>query len=273
MHQRRMHTLRTPLLAASCAAMALSALTLSPQRAAAGPPIGINIQNVADYNGDLLFADAMKESRDWQDLAGTNLTGGQVDANGWPNQDAQIVVWHGIANMHGAYALSFNGQATIATGFGSATISGQTYNSATNTTTATLTYNSTDGSGLQVKFTNTKKTSASATNTGIANVKLMRPTSVGGTTAYSTSTTFTTQIKNLIAKFGVIRFMDYLATNANQQANWSDRLKPAYYSYNVTGPNYGWQGKAARGSTRSSLQTRPTRICGSASPRPPTIRT
>ena len=57
-------------------------------------------------------------------------------------------------------------------------------------------------------------------------------------------------IKKLIARFGVIRFMDFAATNWNQQAEWSDRVTPDFYSQAVTPPNF--------------LDTdSPTRECGS----------
>ena len=203
--------------------------------------MGINILGVSDYFEDRLFADAMKQARDFQTTTGGAIS---IDSNGWPNADFQVVPWHGIPTMNGTYKLRFNGQASsIATGFGSASVSGITYNSATNTTDATLVYNSTDGSGLQLTFTGTKRTSTSAVGTGVTNIQLMRPLTPGSTSSYAFGTTFTDQIKNAVAKFSVIRFMDYSATNSNAQVNWWDRVLPGYASMNRSGTGYGWQGK------------------------------
>ena len=206
----------------------------------AGPPIGINILYAGDYTPDLLFADAFKQSRSWNTSSGSSAS---VDSNGWPVLDANIYVWAGqTLNMSGTYALSFNGQATVTVTLGGGTISNQTYDSSSNRTTATLAMTNAD---LLLSFTNTQRTSSSATNTGITNVKLMRPTSYGASTSYPVTANFTTLIKGLINGFGTIRFMDYLATNANAQVNWSDRIPPTYATCVVSDANYGWQGKGS----------------------------
>jgi hypothetical protein len=204
--------------------------------ASAGPPVGINLNYAGDWAPDLLFADAFKQSRNWTTASGAAAP---IDSNGWPTQDANIYVWAGQAlNMSGTYALSFNGQATVS-GSGGA-VTNQSYDPSNNLTTATVTMTNAD---LNLTFTNTRRTSSSATNTGITNARLMRPTSSGAGTSYPTSTNFTTPIKNLIKKFGTIRFMDFLATNGNAQVNWSDRVPPTYASYVVAAPGYGWEGK------------------------------
>jgi hypothetical protein len=203
--------------------------------------MGINILGVSDYFEDRLFADAMRSARNFETPSGGAVG---IDGNGWPTGDFQTIVWHGIGNMNGTYKLRFNGQASsIAPSFGSATVSGVTYNSGTNTTDATLVYNNTDGAGLKLTFTGTKRTSGSATGTGLTNVQLMRPLSPGSTSSYTFGTTFTNQIKTVISKFSVIRFMDYSATNSNGQVSWSDRVLPGYASMNRGAAGYGWQGK------------------------------
>jgi len=108
-----------------------------------------------------------------------------IDSNGWPTQDANIYVWAGQAlNMSGTYALSFSGQATVS-GSGGA-FSNQAYDPSANLITATVTMTNAD---LNLTFTNTRRTSSSATNTGITNARLMRPTSYGAGTSYPTSPT------------------------------------------------------------------------------------
>ena len=192
--------------------------------------IGINLSSVHDWDGDLLFADAMKQARAW---SSPNTTDGQapVDANGWPTTDASIVVFQGRANMDGTYALSFRGQANITDGYSGTPILNKVYNSATNTTTATLPHSKTDGSGLYLRFTSTRRTAASALNTGVTDVKLMRPVTLGATTSYAPGTTFTTPIKNLVSKFQAVRMMDATGSNGGSSmvtGDWAQRRKPAY---------------------------------------------
>ena len=132
-----------------------------PVNSAASTPannMGLNIGPPLDYTTNRPFADVMKTSRDWR--AGNNPAA--VDALGWPTQDASIVVWAGLDHMQGTYRLSFTGKASVATGFGNASITNKSYDTASNTTTANLIYNSTDGSGLQLTFTSTQRTAASA---------------------------------------------------------------------------------------------------------------
>ena len=225
-------------LVAAAALLVWLAAAVASRPAWAGPPIGININYAGDWVPELLFADAFKQSRNWTTPAGATVP---IDANGWPAQDASIYVWAGqTLDMSGTYALSFGGQATVTASGG--TLSNQLYDSATNVTTATVTMGNTD---LHMVFANTRRTAASPTNTGVTNVSLMRPATYGGTTSYPPTANFTTPLKNLVGKFGVIRFMDYLATNANAQVNWSDRVAPAYASYAVADPAYGWQGKGS----------------------------
>jgi len=191
----------------------------------ASPPIGINGGFIDDYGVDITFADAMKQCRFWVDAAtGTNYNIG--DSNGWPTMDARCGLIYG-GNDAGTYALSFNGSAaSIATNNGG--ISNQVYNSSTNTTTATLTVSS--SGTLELTFTGTKRTSSSGTNTGITNVKLMRPSTEGGSTPLATSVTFTPAYETLLSQFSVVRFMDMEATNFNYSVNWSDRITPSWFS-------------------------------------------
>lgn len=206
--------------------------------------IGINVGSALDWETNRVFADVMKTSRNWRDTTSSyELT--TLDADGWPQQDAAIPVWHGIDQMHGTYALSFTGQATIATQWGSATVTDQAYDTNTNQTTAKLVYTSTDGPGLQLLFTNTRRTAGSATNTGITNVVLKRPTTVGGSQSYTTEV-FHAPFIAALASFSVLRTMDFTATNWNPAVTWSDRTRPGHASQQVGNPAIaagGWQGR------------------------------
>jgi hypothetical protein len=78
----------------------------------------------------------------------------------------------------------------------------------------------------------------------------MRPLKPGSSKSYPPTALFNDPIKALVSKFSVIRFMDFLSTNANQQKTWSDRPLPSWPSFNryssaksATNTNkFGWQG-------------------------------
>ncbi|MGH9564096.1 MAG: hypothetical protein ACRD3S_21800, partial [Terracidiphilus sp.] len=207
---------------------------------------GINIGTDLDWDTNRMFADAMKSSRAWGTTsdAGTTLPNSALDANGWPMQDASLYVWAGIGNMQGTYALSFNGQATVQPSSGA--IGNQSYNAAANLTTATLNYSSTDSqSYLTLRFTNTKRTASSGTNTGVTNVALMRPSTVGSTTPLASTQVFNPPFLAALNDFAVLRTMDYSATNGNEIANWSDRTRPVDASQAIGNPGApagGWEG-------------------------------
>jgi hypothetical protein len=202
--------------------------------------MGVNLRGVEDWSYDRLFADAMKSARRPTDY-GTWTGTPPVDAKGWPAADASIVAWHGIANMHGTYRLSFTGQAAVTTSWGSATLSNVTYDAATNTTTATLVYHPTDWSGLLLNFANTRRTPTGPTNTGVTDIKLMRPVAPGSATSYDPAATFTEPIKNLVGKFSVVRMMDATGSNGWQGLNgdWTARRPADYASQAAAGPAVG----------------------------------
>ena len=206
---------------------------------------GINIGSTADYETNRMFADVMKSSRAWGTAsdAGATLPTTALDANGWPAQDASLYVWAGIDRMEGTYALSFNGQATVAPSSG--TIANQSYNSSTNLTTATLTYTASDSNYLTLSFTNTKRTSSSSTNSGITNVVLMRPSAVGSATPLPSTQVFNPPFLTALNDFGVLRTMDFSATNGNEIVHWSDRTRPGDASQAIGNPGVpagGWEG-------------------------------
>lgn len=206
--------------------------------------IGINISAPLDYESDLILADAMKTARKF--TVPNTSTAVSVDANGWPAADFSTYVWAGQANVDGTYSLSFTGQATVSgQAFPGGNIGPLTYNSSTNTTTGTITIGSAGSSSLQLTFTNTKRLSGDTPGDGVTNIKLMRPIAEANSASYPTTTVFTTPIQALVANFSAIRYMDWTATNWNQQVNWSDRTLPsrASYNYNVSLNGYNWQGE------------------------------
>src|SRR5437868_618181 len=83
--------LRRRLPALMAAALAGLAMYFQGPEAVAGPPIGINVGWVNDWHAELIFADAQKQARLWNDGSSTVLT--NVDSNGWPLQDCQSGLW------------------------------------------------------------------------------------------------------------------------------------------------------------------------------------
>jgi len=205
--------------------------------------IGINFfASQLDWVEDRLFADVMKTSREW--TAPGEFGNGDpvaIDAKGWPTTDAELVLWHGLGTMNGTYYLEgeCSSTPTISPGHGIATIEDFSYSGGK--FSANLVYTSTDGAGLLLTFRNT--------GGGVRNVKLMRPTSPGSTTSYSTMTTFTDQAKQLAGTFSAVRFMWPVdAWNGPWQVEWSDRVQPEICSYQrgvsqtINGVKIGWAG-------------------------------
>ncbi len=222
--------------------------------------MGINIDAPADWSEDRTFADIMKTARAFTagiDPNGSTLVA--VDANGWPMQDFSFYAWAGILNMYGTYTLTFNGKATV-TGRGDAGVIATSYDIPSNTSTGTIVITpAQDTSGyLSLSFANTQATNGSATNTGVTNIKLMRPNALGSSTSFPSTTLFNTPLLAEIANFSAIRFMDWFATNWSQQVQWSDRPLPTWATFNIcsggTGvmpgniackAGQGWQGIGA----------------------------
>ena len=224
----------------TCFALILTVLLLSS--AAAQPYAGRIGVEITDQ--PTAFVDAAKVLRQFQ-LASNNAPA-PIDANGWPTSDAYTVLFDYRAvpawdppiddpvafqpDMSGTYKLSFNGQATITcqdTSAG-ATLTHQVYDAASNTTTADLTIPSGVPYLIELNFSNTIRTPGGATNTGITNLKCIRP-------GYPSSQIFATEFLNALAPFSHMRFMGWLGTNygagdygdpGHHIIEWADRALP-----------------------------------------------
>jgi hypothetical protein len=230
---RRTESLRSPQAHLRCE-------TLEAREAPAANLLGINLSGVEDWSTDRMFADAMMSARRPSDFR-THEGAPPIDANGWPTTDASFVVWHGIDKMNGTYRLSFTGQADVTTSWGATTIRNKSYDSATNTTTVEIIYESLNGAGLLLNFANTRRTPASPLNSGVTNVKLMRPIVPGSTTSYDPSVTFTQPLKDLVNNFSVVRMMDNTGSNGAAGLNgvWANRRTPSYASQAAVGAARG----------------------------------
>jgi len=229
------------------------------------------------------FIDAFKDQgRLFIDASGNSLAS---DANGNPLSDGIAVIfdgrptpeWLGYADdpavyqpdVSGTYTISFTGQATLANVSGAPvlTFANQVYNAVTNTTTVSVTLPGgatfADGAALmEISFTNTKLAATSATNTGIANLQVIRP---GFTLAQAAdpAQTFDPAFVTAFAPFGYMRFMGWLGTNTNPfVANSCASAAPACSTVNT--PTIGWserslptdffQGVGPNSSTNSNIK-------------------
>ncbi len=192
--------------------------------------MGINLSGVWDGSADRLFADAMKSARRPSNFGTWDGTP-PLDSKGWATTDFSVVAWHTIPNMNGTYRLSFNGRADISASWGGTTFANVKYDAPTNTTTADVTYWPSAADGLLLNFANTRRTANGPTNSGITNVKLMRPIGQGSATSYDSSVTFSQPIRDLVNKFSVVRMMDDTGSNGGTELNgvWANR-RPADYA-------------------------------------------
>ncbi len=190
---------------------------------------------------NLPFVDAAKTLRAFEN---TDRTPAATDSQGWPTTDAITVLWdmrpiapwegsiddpeRHFPNVSGTYKCSFNGQATLSIFEGNFSTANQVYDSGTNTTAFDLIV-PTDADEWNnvvfISFTDTKRTSESATNTGITNLKAIRPGYPADTTQIF-HTPFIDAINS--ASFSTWRAMGWVsANNTNldypQQVEWSER--------------------------------------------------
>ncbi|MCS6777174.1 MAG: hypothetical protein RMJ43_14195 [Chloroherpetonaceae bacterium] len=214
-------------------------------------PYHLGISISANAYNERAWADMFKcDARIWQ--VGT-LSDGPVDANGMPTTDCDIFVFDGyfaqnhlrMGSIRGTYRLYFSGQATVSAPW-TGGIQNVQYDPATNTTTARLVINS-DLPSILIRLQNTRRTPSSPLNSGVTNLKLMRPIAIGSTQSYPPNAVFTTEYLAAHNRGQVLRSMDFVATNFNIQRHWSDRRRVEELTYYgaARDPGYGWQGKGA----------------------------
>lgn len=186
--------------------------------------MGVNLEALNDWSVSNMFTDLVRTSRHWGSVGTPWDEAAAVDSNGWPTQDAGIVLAAGLGPSvedpsapylpAGIYKLSFTGKATVDTN--SATISNYVYSSATNTSTADVIVPA-NADSLFIDF--------KGTTGGVKNVVLMRPGYQG------TGKIFTDEFLAAIVPFSTLRFMEYLSTNGNPVKTWSERTTPSSATY------------------------------------------
>ncbi len=197
--------------------------------------IGVNVGGVNDYAVESFFVDSMKQSRHWGSPATPWDEAASVDAQGWPTQDAGVVILccladaNGNSELPGTYSLSFSGIATVNFVVYPGTVTNMQYDAATNTSTADVTLtDSGSGTSLMLAFTNTQRTASSPVGSGVTQVTLIRPATAPNGQAWWTAPgqVFTSPFLALLAPFTTLRFMDFTATNGQTVKNWQQRTTP-----------------------------------------------
>jgi uncharacterized protein (TIGR03437 family) len=220
--------------------------------------------NVGDARA-LLLADAAKTFRQWRQFDGNAAA--PTDAQGWPTTDAWTVLfdyrptnaWNFPAqpiddperyqaNVFGVYLLSFNGSADLSVS-GQAEVRNLTYDKAANLTRAELNVVRTEitalnnASGLVVlNFRNTRRTPGSALNTGITNLRALRPG-----LPRDNAGVISAPLLAALRPFSFLRAMDLIETNhrifygSGDWIEWADRRRPEDASQSLqTGQAFGY---------------------------------
>jgi hypothetical protein len=212
----------------------------------------------------LFLTDAAKTFREWRRFDVNEAA--PLDPQGWPASDAWTVIfdfrptnaWNFPGqfiddperyqvDVFGTYLLSFNGSADLTAG-GLAEVNNVIFDPASNTTTAevnvlraeiTATNNA---SGLLIlNFRNTRRSPDSELNTGITNLRLLRP----GTPRESRQI-LTSPILSALSPFSVLRYMDFLETNhrifygSGDWIDWADRREATDATQEASGQAFGY---------------------------------
>ncbi|MEN9566995.1 MAG: hypothetical protein RLZZ69_2191, partial [Cyanobacteriota bacterium] len=139
-----------------------------------------------------------------------------ADENGAPTQDFLMIFNATKRFASGTYRLQFRGRADVGTSVGS--LQNQTYNPVSNLTTADLVLPEVVSGNAWLVFNNTRRTAASTSADGVAEVHLWRPGY-----ARDGSEVFTREFIAAMQKFHLIRGMDFVSANSNSSVHWSDR--------------------------------------------------
>ncbi len=189
--------------------------------------IGINLPQLSYWDQSFAMADVMRQSSlvdtDW----GANYA---PDMNGAPGRDFNLL-YNATTIGAGTYKLQFTGRADLS----SSPIANQSYDAATNRTTADVVLPEDKTGNSWISFRNTRRSAASSSNDGVTDIHLWRP-------GYPTdgSVMFTTEFLAAMQKVQVLRSMDTVSTNDNDSVNWSDRPRPDFVGRNKRGQSWEW---------------------------------
>jgi hypothetical protein len=198
------------------AAAVTAAIGLSPR--ASADPIGVNLDGMAYYFTQKPWVDAKDMFAPWFHLNdfGNQNSSPPLTSDGYPLVDATTITqWQNYPD--GTYQVSYQGTGTFTWGGMHPVITNTQYNAATDTTSYDLTI-SRQGDDLMVM-----NLVGVNPNNPVHNLHIITP-------GYTSNQTFTTDFLRRTRPFGTLRFMDWMATNANPVVNWSDRATPADFT-------------------------------------------
>ena len=174
-------------------------------------PIGANMDGLADWSRSLPYVNLVKQTRDWGSPSAPWDGNATFDPlTGWPTSDFGMVLATENIDMGGEYLFYAKGNASISIFDGApAYITDTIYDVTTNTLTAII-HVSENTTQMMLSFRNT-------TGPGLQDIALLQP----GYNLTSKSN-FTKLMLTHLSRFSIIRFMDWVGTNANFETNWND---------------------------------------------------
>lgn len=235
--QRTEYLQRSAAVAAKCTgqttAMRLLQYTVSvsSQAAIAMPAdyLGANLPDITDYAYTPVYADLVKQGRAFGPI--DHPWGGPTDiapvgSDLWPTGDFGIFLMT-LPGMEGRYKASFTGKADVSLSASYNTkIENLRYDMALNRTTFDVVRGSNAdnpaGAHMVLIFKNT--------GAGVKNLKVVRP-------GYDplNPPLFTQEFIDHVARFKVLRFMDWVRTNNNPSTTWATRTPPNLPHRTTTG--------------------------------------
>lgn len=189
-------------------------------------PLGAGLDSLRDWNLGNVFVDTARQARAYQS---PNIKNPLVplDAAGWPAADFSTIFQSGFDQTghvyKGTYKVSFTGQAELSLWNSPARVVTQSYDPATNTTSADVFLDPPEDGGwyFGMNFTETRRSAGAELGSGVTNLRVIRP-------GYAPDTTqvFTNEYLRHLEQFSVLRFMSFTNTNNNPVVNWADRSLP-----------------------------------------------
>jgi hypothetical protein len=197
--------------------------------------LGINLGSVFYFNGEPIFVDLMKQGAGIYNADGSGLA--PVDGNGFPTVDFGIGLQRLPPDAPPSQSVTVRvdgnpGTVTMPQANGW-TLGATTYDSGTDTGTVTLTTPSVEitAQGCHLLFTGTKRTPASATNTGVRKIRVPRHGYEG-----RPDQNITDEFIAQMAPFKCIRFVKVMgAETRNDFTAWSNYPRRS----GVHGQSYG----------------------------------
>lgn len=186
----------------------------------AGNRLGINLPPVFSWSNTPMYADLMHQARRFGTPATPWDERALLGEDGWPRGDFGIFLMssqQGLSSNGGVYTIRFKGSAKVQLVASPGTLGPSHYDPVSNTTTIALTLPH-HAEQLALSFTQTGKP--------VRDLQVLRP-------GYDAANPplFTREFLAHINRFKVVRLMDWLRTNNNPIARWSERATDSTIHY------------------------------------------